>query len=263
MGDLTANEIGIRIAALRKQKGLSQEDLAKRLGINRATIARMETGTRKLNAGELSRLGFALGFSLDRFMAEEFVVDKVLEMEQEEEPQQRMRISVPELNVQQFKNILLYILSKCAGKPNVGETVLNKLLYFADFNYYELYEEHLTGAIYKKNHYGPVPAKMDQVLGAMIASKEVIMIKGEYHNYPQTRYIPMVKADLTKMSAAQKVVIDNVIKQYSDWSATNISEYSHKDMPWLATDDGDIIDYELVFYRQTPYSVRTYREDGI
>ena len=64
---------------------------------------------------------------------------------------------MPTLQVDKFKNVLLYILERCAGKPNVGETVLYKLLYFADFNYYELYEEHLTGAKYRKLPFGPVP----------------------------------------------------------------------------------------------------------
>ena len=53
-----------------------------------------------------------------------------------------LKVSTPE----KFKNIILYLLECCAGKPNVGETVLYKLLYFSDFNYYELYEEQLSGA---------------------------------------------------------------------------------------------------------------------
>ena len=65
-------------------------------------------------------------------------------------------ISEPTLNVYKFKNILLYILERYAGKPNVRETILSKLLYFSDFNYYELYNEHLTGSKYLKLPYGPV-----------------------------------------------------------------------------------------------------------
>ena len=29
---------------------------------------------------------------------------------------------------------------------------------------------------------------------------------------------------------------------------------------WKASSDRQVIDYELVFYRETPYSVRTYNE---
>ncbi len=50
----------------------------------------------------------------------------------------------------------------------MGEPVLYKLLYFADFNYYELYEEHLTGARYRKLPYGPVPQKPDAIINQMI-----------------------------------------------------------------------------------------------
>jgi len=41
-------------------------------------------------------------------------------------------------------------LEKCGAKPNVGETMLYKLLYFVDFNYYELFESSLTGEAYRR-----------------------------------------------------------------------------------------------------------------
>ena len=174
---------------------------------------------------------------------------------------QNMRISVPKLNMDKFKNILLYILEQCAGKPNVGETVLYKLLYFCDFNFYEIYEEHLTGAQYRKLPYGPVPQKLDSIINQMMEKEQLQRIKTEYHGYLQTRYIPLDKSDLTRMSAAEKEVIDQAIDRFSDWSASAISEYSHKDLPWKATEDGEIIDYELAFYRESPYSVRNYDDE--
>ncbi len=48
---------------------------------------------------------------------------------------------------------LLYVLNKVGCKYNVGETVLYKLLYFIDFDFYEKYEEQLIGATYVKNHH--------------------------------------------------------------------------------------------------------------
>jgi hypothetical protein len=52
-----------------------------------------------------------------------------------------IRISVPQKNLKNFKEALLYILNKVGSKPNVGETVIYKLLYFVDFDYYEKFEE--------------------------------------------------------------------------------------------------------------------------
>ena len=74
----------------------------------------------------------------------------------------------------------------------------------------------------------------------------------------QTRYIPLQKSRLTELKASEKDVVDNVINQMSDWSASVISNYSHKDLPWLATKEGEEISYELAFYREAPYSVRQY-----
>jgi len=255
-------QIGERIMELRKAKGLSQEYLAKSIGISRPSLAQIELGNRSVDVFELMHLSHVLGFSTDEFLSPDFKAEKEVHQEPEKAEQKTgLRISIPDLQVGKYKNVLLYILERCAGKPNVGETVLNKLLYFCDFNFYELYEEHLTGARYKKLSFGPVPQKSDTIINQMVESGQLKRIKTEYHGLPQTRYIPMEKADLMQLSAAEKTVIDNVIRQMSDWNANKISEYSHKDMPWLATKDGDYISYNLAFYRELPYSVRVYDDE--
>jgi len=258
---ITQQEIGKRVASLRKNKGLSQEDLATRVGISRTALTQVELGNRSLSAIEMHNFSIQLGFSIDDFMGEEFVLNPTIHSEVKEE-NANTRISVPKLKVNKFKNVLLYILENCAGKPNVGETLLYKLLYFSDFNYYELYEEHLSGATYRKLPYGPVPNNLDAIIKIMIDEGELKRIKTDYHNYPQTRYIPLKKADLTELKASEKEVIDKVIDQFSDWSAKAISDYSHKDMPWMASKDGKEINYELVFYREAPFSARNYEEEG-
>jgi transcriptional regulator with XRE-family HTH domain len=256
---LSQKQIGQRITELRKLKGLSQEDLAKRVRISRPSLAQIELGNRGVDILELQRFSEVLEFSLDDFVSKDFSAsEQDTELAEVKSVQNETRVSIPTMSVSKFRNVLLYILERCAGKPNVGETVLYKLLYFADFNYYELYEEHLTGAKYRKLPYGPVPQKLDTIVGQMMEKNQVQRIKTDYHGYPQTRYIPLVKTDLTLLKASEKEIIDKVIEQYSDWSASAISAYSHKDMPWLASKEGEEIDYELAFYREAPFSVRNY-----
>ncbi len=256
---LSQKQIGQRIAELRKMKGLSQEDLAKGVRISRPSLTQIENGNRNVDIMELQSLSIVLGFSLDEFMSEEFTaVQDVVSIAEKKSKKIKERISAPTLQVNKFKNVLLYILERCAGKPNVGETVLYKLLYFSDFNYYELYEEHLTGAKYRKLPYGPVPQKMDAIINQMIDKGQLQRVKTEHHGYSQTRYLPLEKSDLTELRASEKEIIDRVIEQMSDWSASAISNYSHKDMPWLASKEGEEINYELAFYRDSPYSVRNY-----
>jgi len=259
---LSQKELGQRICDYRKMKGLTQGDLAKNIGMSRSSLTQIESGNRSIDVFELQNMAMVLGFSLDQFLSPDFNgPDESPEKTEPVKEENNIRISVPQLKVDKFKNVLLYLLECCAGKPNVGETVLNKLLYFCDFNYYEIYEEHLTGARYKKLPYGPVPQQLDRIINQMVADKQIQRIKTEYHSFSQTRYLPLVKPDLTQLSAAEKTVIDDVVRLMGDWNANTISEYSHRDKPWRATDDGDYISYNLVFYRRPPFSVRVYPED--
>lgn len=256
---LSQKQIGHRISELRKRKGFSQEELAKHVNISRPSLAQIELGNRSVDILELQKVAAVLKFSLDDFMSDDFNANKEVYFAEEEIGiKKKERIAVPTLQVGKFTNVILYILERCAGKPNVGETVLYKLLYFSDFNYFELYEEHLTGAKYRKLPYGPVPQTFDVILKHMLDNGMLQRVKTEYHGFAQTRYLPLEKADLTALRASETEIIDKVIDQMSDWSAAAISNYSHQDMPWLASKEGEIINYELAFYRDAPYSVRNY-----
>ena len=262
-GQISQKELGRRLCDYRKMKGLTQDDLAINIGMSRSSLAQIELGNRSTSVFELQNIAMVLGFSLDQFLSSDFkdVNEFTAKTAEAKKPESNIRISVPTLQVNKFKNVLLYLLECCAAKPNIGETVLNKLLYFCDFNYYEIYEEHLTGARYKKLPYGPVPQQLNSVINQLIADNQLQRIKTNYHGFMQTRYLPLVKPDLTQLSAAEKTVIDDVVRQMSDWNANQISEYSHKDMPWMATDDGGYIGYNLAFYRESPYSVRIYDDN--
>lgn len=59
--------IGNKIRSFRKEKNLTAEDLANKLGISRATITRYETGVRNTNQDVLYRLADILGVSINDF----------------------------------------------------------------------------------------------------------------------------------------------------------------------------------------------------
>lgn len=171
------------------------------------------------------------------------------------------RISTPAFKADVFENVLLYIVERCADKPNVGKTVLNKLLYFCDFNFYELYEEQLTGASYRKMQYGPVPQELEITIEKLTAKGLIATTENTNNGFRQTRYLPLGESSVARLSNLEKSVIDDVISQMGDWTAREISDYSHGDMPWIATNEKAEIEYNLAFYRNSPYSVRTYKDE--
>ena len=254
--------IGQRIKELRVKVGMSQQRLAEILGVSRPTISQIENGERKIFADELIKLSETFNTSVDNLLNIEKSPQIILEeSKSRRKTRQIIRINVPQKNIDKFKEVLLYILNKIGSKPNVGETVIYKLLYFIDFDFYEKYEDQLIGATYLKNRYGPTPIEFKKLVEKMIKEKEITKIESEYFQYPQTKYLPLRPTDLEKLKANEIKIIDDVLKKLSDKSATQISEYSHNDVPWLTTDDGKAIEYESVFYRTSEYSVREYDED--
>lgn len=261
---ISQKELGHRIAELRQLKGLSQEELARQVELSRSSLTQIELGNRKLHVLEFQRIAHVLKFSLDWFLSSDFSLELFSEESEQGTNAQSYRIAKPTLNSKKFANVLLYILERCAGKPNVGETVIHRLLYFSDFNYYELYEEHLTGATYYKLPFGPLPANGQAAIHQMMKhDRSIERLQTDYNGYQQTRYIPLKRVDLSQLKASETEILDRVLEQFSDWSAAAISEYAHGDMPWLVSKEGEAINYELALYREAPYSVRTYEEEQV
>jgi transcriptional regulator with XRE-family HTH domain len=256
-------KIGRRIRELREKTGMSQDALARSVKIPRPAVSQIESGARKIATDELLRLSQIFHVSVDDLLNPEKEPEVCLrEGKEEKEVKSRIRISVPQKNLQKFKEVLLFILGKVGSKPNIGETVIYKLLYFIDFDFYEKYEEQLIGATYMKNQYGPTPIEFAKIVEQMIKNGEIEKVKSDYFNYPQTKYLPRNKPDLTKLKASEIEVIDDVLNRLSEMNASQISAYSHSDVPWLTTSDGEVIEYESVFYRTPPYSVRAYAEES-
>ena len=254
--------IGNRVKELRQHLGMNQERLAELLGVKRQAVSSMEKGERKICVDELIKLAEIFNLSVESLLDLEKAPEVILEESTKREKiKSQIRINVPQKNLEKFKEVFLYILNKVGSRPNIGQTVLYKLFYFIDFDYYEKYEEQLIGATYMKNKYGPTPVEFQKIAERLIADEEIVQVESEYYKYPQTKYLPLRKADLSKLKANETEVIDDVLNRLSDMTANQITEYSHKDVPWVTTEQGKPIEYESVFYRAPPYSVREYSEE--
>ncbi len=258
-----SSKIGLRIKELREKADMSQESLAQKMKMSRPAITQIEKGTRKVSAEELVNFSQMFHVPVDGILNQGKEPEVFLQEERAAKAAKpQMRISVPQKNLQKFKEVLLYILNKVGAKENIGETVVYKLLYFIDFDFYEKYEDQLVGATYIKNKYGPTPVEFAKIVEKMIKDGEIEKVKSEYFKLQQTKYLPRRKPDLTKLQATEIEVIDDVLNRLSEMNANQISAYSHSDVPWMSTKDGETIDYESVFYRTPPYSVRAYTDEN-
>lgn len=64
---MNEEKIAKKIKALRKTRGLTQQQLADALGVQRATISNYEIGRREPSISDLEKIGKVLGVSLEYF----------------------------------------------------------------------------------------------------------------------------------------------------------------------------------------------------
>lgn len=236
--------ITTNVKELRTRHGMTQEYLAQMLGISRPTLIRIEKGERPLTPAQDAKIRDLFGIS-----------QKGVAVAAGD-----MRISVPQKHLEKFKQVLLYVLSKTAGKPNIGMTALYKLLYFIDFDYYEKYEEQFMGLTYIKNHYGPTPREFVKVVDQMKKEKDIEEVQSTYFTYEQKKFLPRKEPDLGVLNGQEKEMVDSVLARYGEMTAAQLTSLSHEDTPWQAAENGENIDYEHVFYRPEKLSVREYDE---
>lgn len=82
---------------------------------------------------------------------------------------------------EKFKDLLHYLIFRCGARNNVGKTVLYKLLYFSDFNFFELYEKSLTNESYRKLPRGPAPIHFDVAIDELIDEEKISV---QLKNFP-------------------------------------------------------------------------------
>lgn len=258
------------ISGLRTKANLSQQAVADAIGVARTTYVNLETGKRSPNLVEINALAEYYQISPAELISggsdgvssinEPVAVYKFDDVAAEEITPRDID---PQTKPEKLREVLLYVLEKVGAKPNVGETVLYKLLYFIDFDYYEKTGQSITGLTYVRNHFGPTPARdFASVVEGMKANDELDVVETKYFNNTQKKYLPNRTPELGALSASEIKHIDATLLRLGDKSAKELSELSHYDTPWLVAKEGNPIAYRGVFYR-TALTAVTEPEDEL
>lgn len=255
-----------KIRQLREQANVSQQDVADAIGIARATYASLEADRRPPNLDEINALAKYYEISPVELISGDVSIVNEPAVEYRRAPQHESDIEPrdidPKVSPDKLREVLLYVLNKVGAKPNVGETVLYKLLYFIDMDYYEKHGTSITGLTYIHNTYGPSPVKdFRAVVDDMRAHDELDIIETKFFNNKQKKYLPQTTPKLDSLTASEIKHIDEELARLGDKNASELSDLSHKDMPWVATPDKKPIDYQLVMYRTAATTVR--EDDGV
>lgn len=230
----------------RNSSGLSQSEVAESLGISRPTYIKIEQGKIKPTEEQRALLASIFDISQDTLdkNAGEGKIDGEIKLKK-----------VPKENIEKFKQVLLYIISKVGSRPNIGQTALYKLLYFIDFDFYEKNQKYLIGATYIKNTHGPSPVSFAKIAQGLEEKGKLVEVSSKYFGYDQKKYLVTSEPDVSELSAIELKHIDNELERLATKSAKELSELSHIDTPWKVAKDKQILNYRHVFYRPDETSV--------
>src|SRR5579864_7670516 len=141
------------------------------------------------------------------------------------------------LHKKKYQQIILYFCKRLGGEIK-GKKKLAKLLYFADFDYFEKNQTAITGDIYKALPMGPFPTFLDEIANEM-KKKRTLEVKNikEHEGYNATEiYKCLEEPDMTIFSKEEKIILDRVITKYGHLNGKQLENLTHAEAPYIGTE---------------------------
>ncbi len=159
------------------------------------------------------------------------------------------------LNQKKYENAVLYLCQKLDGEVR-GKKKLAKLLYFADFDFYEKNQKSITGDVYRALPMGPFPVSLDTITDVMEKGKAISVKRVEEREgyNPTEVYRCISKPDISVFDKNEIDMLDRIIVRYGHLNGKQLEELSHAEAPYIGTELKKEIPYELAFYRGTDFS---------
>ena len=163
--------------------------------------------------------------------------------------------SVEERNTtgDRFRELLVYVCEKTSDRP-LGDTKLNKVLYWSDFRAYRELGRSITGVRYQKLRYGPgavplLPARRD-----LVRDEVVTMETRQGGRYAQKTTFAQRPADTSLFTDDELALVDEVIAWIKPMTAQEASDLSHAEAGWNLVGDQEDIPYETALISTEPPS---------
>lgn len=148
---------------------------------------------------------------------------------------------------EKLQELILYISQKCREDKRFGDTKLCKILFHSDFGAYGLWGKPITGSRYIRNHNGPTPKEIMVAKRALQNSGKFHMEERPYYAYTQKVPTANVNPNLSLFEKEEIELVDRIIAEHWEDTATDMSDETHTYFPWLKAEQGEEIPYEAIF----------------
>ena len=162
-----------------------------------------------------------------------------------------------EQDVDKLIEAAIYLCELSIDDPEFGVSKLTKLLYYADFDSYLEYGEPITGTTYLHFPHGPHPDNWHRVRQQMEQCGDAeILYEAAIAGYQEYRVLPQRPANLELLTPNDTRMLEAQVKRFSSFNTAGIVQYSHQEIGWRSTEDGEPIPYDLAGVVSTPLSAR-------
>jgi hypothetical protein len=146
-----------------------------------------------------------------------------------------------------FKSLLHYVVWKAGDKDGFGATKLYKVLWFSDARAYMLDGEPITGEIYIREKFGPMPRHGLSIIDELARERAINVSTGDYYGKSIRHFHSIRLPDRLSLNEKQRGIVEYWIRHIAeDHTAETISEESH-DYAWEIATLGEEIPYHAIF----------------
>jgi transcriptional regulator with XRE-family HTH domain len=198
--------------------------MSKKLGMSRPTYIAVEKGTRELTVSEFDVLANTFGVSM-----EELELGMVS-------------------NFEKYKQMILLYLRN-SGEEGVRRTKLAKLVYLADFAWFYYHLESMSGMLYRRQKYGPVP---DAYFRALLELEEegkitaAVENDGDKVSYTYHESSSNKAQKLVAVSTAEEELMGKIFANWKNKKGAELVNFTHNQLPWAICHENEIIPYALI-----------------
>ncbi len=218
-----------KIRSLREQVGLTQDELATKLGISRPTYIAIESGKRQLTVSELATIAATFEVTSDELLYD------------------TSHITSDDSGLDKYKQLIVNTLSYGGDTRDsrLPKTKLAKLVYLADFAWYYDHFESISKMPYRCLSRGPVPNDFFRALDDLY---EEGVITVEYKNGGTVQLIGLVEENPSSdlLSKGELGLIEKITTKWRDRNTQEIVKFTHNQLPWKICRPGEVIPYELI-----------------
>lgn len=215
-----------KLKEIRTQKSLTQEQVAKAIGVSRPTYNAIEAGKQELSLDEAGKLANLFGIGVQDLLSG----------------------SIPD--IEKYKHMILtYLRMNLSKDGRIPKTKLAKLLYLADFAWFYDHLESMSGMQYRKIAYGPVPDAFFRALDEL-AEDGKIQIDKEEHGEKTMFLVSEAESNrnarIQTLSKEETALMKKIAEKWKGKNTEAIVNFTHNQLPYFLCRDNELIPYELI-----------------